>query len=265
MTDAANTTGEDVRSVLADGVLTLTIDRPSTLNAVDAPILHRLAGQVEAAAEEPACRVVVLRGAGRAFCSGADLAAGHAGEAPDTGTIEAGNRLVSALAEVPRPTVAVVHGPCAGIGVSVALGADLVLARTDAFFLLAFSRIGLMPDGGASALVAASAGRATAMRMALLAERMSGTEAAACGLVAAAFPPEDFETEVAAVVQALRRGPAAAYARTKRAINAATLTELSATFGRELAGQAALLTGGDFAEGVAAFGAKREPRFGDPA
>jgi enoyl-CoA hydratase len=129
--------------------------------------------------------------------------------------------------------------------------------------MLAFTKIGLMPDGGASALVAAAIGRIGAMRMALLAERLPAAEALAAGLVTAVYPAEDFDAEVDKVIAKLVAGPAVAYAKTKDAINAATLTELDAALERELRGQSTLLRSHDFVEGATAFQQRRTPNFTD--
>jgi enoyl-CoA hydratase len=147
--------------------------------------------------------------------------------------------------------------------VSIALSADLVLASSKAFFMLAFTKIGLMPDGGATALVAASAGRAKAMRMALLAERLSAEEAESLGLVSHVFDAESFEKDAEDVIAELRTGPMVGYARTKHAINVATLASLDPAFALEREGQLGLLAAADFAEGVAAFNEKRPPKFTD--
>ncbi|MGB7165482.1 MAG: enoyl-CoA hydratase-related protein, partial [Mycobacterium sp.] len=146
---------------------------------------------------------------------------------------------------------------------SLALACDLVLASDKAFFMLAFTKIGLMPDGGASALIAAAIGRIGAMRMALLAERLPAADALACGLITAVYPAADFGTEVDKVVSGLVTGPAVAFAKTKHAINAATLTELEAALQRELEGQSVLLKSRDFREGATAFQQRRTPNFTD--
>ncbi|MGH3532090.1 MAG: enoyl-CoA hydratase-related protein, partial [Mycobacterium sp.] len=151
---------------LADGVLSVTIDRPESLNSLTTPVLAGIADAMEHAATDPRVKVVRLGGAGRGFSSGAGMSAEDvAGRGPGTDIILAANRAVRAIATLPRPVVAVVQGPAAGVGVSLALACDLVLASDKAFFMLAFTKIGLMPDGGASALVAAAIGRARAMRM----------------------------------------------------------------------------------------------------
>lgn len=256
-------TGTDVEAVHDGAVVTLTIRRPDSLNSVNAAVLHDLADFVEAAPGWSGAKVLVLRGEGRGFCSGADIGGGEGDGPPGTDTIVAGNRLVGLLRDSSLPVVSVIQGPCAGIGVPIALAADLPLASSKAFFMLAFTKIGLMPDGGATALVAASVGRATAMRLALLAERLPATDALTAGLIAAVYDAEAFDAEVQQVIDQLAAGPAVAHARTKAAINAATLGSLDQAFDLEAAWQEGLLAAADFAEGTDAFRDKRTPDFRD--
>jgi enoyl-CoA hydratase len=249
---------------LSDGVLSVTIDRPDSLNSVNAPVLAGIADAMEGAATDPRVQVVRFGGAGRGFCSGAGISADDlANGGPGTEIIAEANRAIRAIVALPRPVVAVIQGPAAGIGVSLALACDIVLASEKAFFMLAFTKIGLMPDGGASALVAAAIGRIGAMRMALLAERLPAAEALAAGLVTAVYPAENFDAEVDKVIAKLVAGPPVAYAKTKDAINAATLTELDAALERELRGQSTLLRSHDFVEGATAFQQRRAPNFTD--
>ena len=145
----------------------------------------------------------------------------------------------------------------------MAIAADVVLASEKAYFLLAFTKIGLMPDGGASALVAASIGRARAMRMALLAERLSAADAFAAGLVSSVHHADDLEAEANAVIEKLKSGPAVALRKTKAAVNAATLTELEGALDRETEGQLTLLSSHDFREGARAFQQRRPATFTD--
>jgi enoyl-CoA hydratase len=249
---------------LSDGVLSVTIDRPDSLNSVTTPVLTGIADAMESAATDPRVKVVRFGGAGRGFCSGAGMSADDvANGGPGTEIISEVNRAIRAITALPRPVVAVVQGPAAGVGVSLALACDLVLASDKAFFMLAFTQVGLMPDGGASALVAASIGRTRAARMALLAERLPAAEALSAGLATAVYPAEEFDAEVAKVIAKLVAGPAVAYAKTKESINAATLTELDAALERELDGQSALLRSHDFVEGATAFQERRTPNFTD--
>ena len=261
---SASVAGLDV--TLSAGVLSVTIDRPDSLNSLTIPVITGLADTMECAADDPEVKVVRLGGAGRGFCSGAGISAddmsGGGGVPPDEIILEI-NRLIRAIAALPRPVVAVVQGPAAGVGVSIALACDVVLASEKAFFMLAFTKIGLMPDGGASALVAAAIGRIRAMRMALLPERLRAAEALEWGLVSAVYPADEFDAEVDKVIARLAAGPAVAFAKTKNAINAATLTELDAALEREFDGQSGLLQAPDFKEGTKAFQEKRAPSFTD--
>ena len=166
-------TGIDDLSVgLADGVLSVTLNRPDSLNSLTAAMLKGIADALEQAAGDPRVKVVRLCGAGRGFSSGAGISdedqAKKVADGPAS-VIDAANRAVRSIVTLPQPVVAVVQGPAAGVGASLALACDVVLASEKAFFMLAFTKIGLMPDGGASALIAASVGRHRAMRMALLA------------------------------------------------------------------------------------------------
>ena len=229
--------------------------------------LRTLADALEQAGSDPRVRVVRLGAAGRGFCSGAGISAedqARRKEDPAADDVLAqANRTVRAITALPKPVVAVVQGPAAGVGVSLALACDVVVASEKAFFLLAFTKIGLMPDGGASALVAAAIGRIRAMRMALLAERISATEAYDFGLVSSVHPADKLESAVATVIDTLVSGPAISLRKTKQAINAATLTELENAIGREVDGQAILLTSRDFREGTRAFQEHRRPTFTD--
>lgn len=254
---------EGLTVALNDGVFSVTIDRPESLNSVTTPVLAGIADAMEAAARDPRVRVVRFGGAGRGFSSGAGIGAEDEVDGVQTDIIVEANRAIRAIVALPRPVVAVVQGPCAGIGVSLALACDLVVASDKAFFLLAFTKIGLMPDGGASALVAAAVGRIRALRLALLAERLSAAEALEWGLVSAVYPAEEFDAEVDKLLATVLAGPAAAFSKTKHAINAATLTELDATLDREYVGQSILLNAHDFREGARAFQERRPAVFTD--
>jgi enoyl-CoA hydratase len=257
----------DLTVELDGGVLSLTFNRPESLNSLTEAMLKTAADALEQAATDPLVRVVRLGGAGRGFSSGAGISAEDQAAAAISPTVDPllaeANRTVRAIAALPKPVVAVVHGPAAGVGVSLALVCDVVLASENAFFLLAFTKIGLMPDGGASALVAAAIGRIRAMRLALLAERITAAEALDYGLVSAVYPPDDLAAGVESVIEKLVSGPAVALRKTKQAINAATLTELDAAIDREVEGQWALLHSRDFVEGTKAFQQRRAANFTD--
>jgi enoyl-CoA hydratase len=249
----------DVR--VEDGVLWLTLDRPQVFNALSAEMADDLARLVEEATARDDVRVVVMTGTGPAFSTGADISGENAHENFDVTALDRANRIIRAITRLDKPVVAGVNGVAAGVGCSAALAADIVVAAESASFLLAFSRIGLMPDGGATATVAASIGRARAMRMALLAEPLTAREAYDAGLVTHVAPDEEFPDLLAKIVRRLAAGPPLALAASKKAINAATLQQLDSALERERAGQAVLLRTADVAEGMRAFGERRRPDF----
>jgi len=260
------TSTDDLTVELTDGVLAVTFNRPDSLNSLTADMLTTVAETLQRAADDPQVKVVRLGGAGRGFSSGAGISEEDQIKKSEIGAnavLDAANAAVRAIVALPKPVVAAVHGPAAGVGASLALACDVVIASEKAFFMLAFTKIGLMPDGGASALFAAAVGRIRAMRMALLAERIPAAEAYEWGLVTAVHPAEKFDDEVDKVLAALRSGPAVAMGKTKLAVNAATLTELDAAIGRESEGQLTLLASHDFREGTKAFQQRRTADFTD--
>ncbi|MGV0836036.1 enoyl-CoA hydratase [Mycolicibacterium thermoresistibile] len=266
MTSVSYPSIDDFTVDLSDGVLAVTFNRPDSLNSLTPPMLQTLAEAVELAGTDPRVKVIRLTGAGRGFCAGAGISEDDQtarSEGGGSDLLDFANRAVNAIVGSPKPVVAVVNGAAAGVGVSLALASDIVLASEQAFFLLAFTKIGLMPDGGASALVAAAVGRIRAMRMALLAERISATEAHQWGLVTGVYPADEFDAAVDKVIATLTNGPAVALRKTKQAINAATLTELPNAVQRETEGQLQLLASDDFREGTQAFQQKRAAKFTD--
>lgn len=255
MTDAGFVVTED------DNVLTIRLDRPEVFNAFSEAMVLGVAETVERASVRDDVRVVVVTGTGAAFSTGADIGGENAHERLDIRAMDAANRAIRAIVGCDKPVVAGLNGIAAGFGLSVALACDLVVARESASLLLAFARVGLMPDGGASATVTAAIGRARAMRMALLAEPMGAEEAHRVGLVSHCVPDSDYEETLAKVVRKLRRGAPLAQAATKRAINAVDGAALEAALEYERSTQSMLLRTADVAEGMAAFSEKRQPVF----
>ena len=175
--------------------------------------------------------------------------------------LDQANAIIRSIIEAPIPAIAAVSGPAAGIGCSLALACDYVVMSEDSYLMLPFTKIGLMPDGGATALVVASAGRHRAMRMALTAEKLQAADALDWGLASEVVAAGEHLNRAGALAAAFAQGAPQALATTKRAVNHSSLTSLDEAFGREVRGQAGLRATEDFAEGVAAFVGKRAPVF----
>jgi enoyl-CoA hydratase len=237
-------------------ILRIRLDRPEKLNAVDAPMLDELSAQFERAANDGTVRAVLLTGAGRAFCSGGDLSGGDT-----AGAAEAANRVVMAITALPKPVVAGVHGGAVGFGCPLALACDLVVAAPSAYFQLAFSRVGLMPDGGASALMPGLIGRARTARMAMTAEKVDAATSFEWGMISYLSLDSDYEAVLETVLRSVSGGPTVALGWTKRALAAATLGQLAFVQAIEAEGQLALVGTDDFREGVRAFRERRTPEF----
>jgi enoyl-CoA hydratase len=244
------------------GVFRITLNRPESLNSVNDDLVEQLEAAVDAAAADPQVRVVVLSGNGRGFCSGADLKRERKDSAGDS-VLDRANRIVQKLSTMDKPVVGAINGAAAGVGCSFALACDLVVAAPDAYFLLAFTNIGLMPDGGATALVPALVGRARAQEMALLGQKIPGPKAEQWGLIYhAATDADDFDTTVQNLIARFTEGPPLAFGLTKQAVNAATLDLLTAAQAREVEGQmGTLIPSNDFKEAVVAFKEKRKATF----
>lgn len=249
-----------LRVDLADGVLRLVLDRPEALNALDGALASALIHELENAAGRDDVRVVLIAGAGSAFSAGADL--GGLGADADFEQIMAqAARLVRAVPRLDQPVVAAVRGVAAGVACGLVLACDVILTSESASFLLPFTRLGLMPDGGTTLTAAASLGRARAMRMALLSEPLSAQEAFEAGLVGQVVPEAELTETTDRVLARLAAGPPLSLAATKRAVNAATLGGLEDALAREGRGQVILAQTHDVGEGLRAFAERRPPRF----
>ncbi len=249
------------------GVGRIVLDRPETLNAWNTQFGKDLKEVVALAAADSSVRAVLLTGAGRAFSSGADLKAGF-DETADDGMPDIRGRLhelfhpcLVGLRTMPKPVVVAVNGPAAGIGVSLALAGDLVLAAESAFFQLAFANIGLMPDGGSTLFVPARVGKTRAFELALLGERLSPAQALDWGLINAVHPDAELMDTANALVARLAAGPTRAYASAKQALNATLYPNLDGQLDLEAELQHALGRSKDFMEGGLAFVQKRAPEF----
>jgi len=245
----------------------LTLNRPETLNAWTADFGRELKRVLEGEAARDSVRAVIVTGAGRGFSSGADLKAGFE-PAEDDGMPDIRKELheiyhpvIAGIRRLPKPVVAAVNGPAVGIGCSLALSCDLVMAAESAFLGLAFVNIGLMPDGGSTAFVPPAVGKARAFQMALLGERVSAQQALEWGLVNWVHPDDALMDEANTLVEGLAAGPTRSYASSKRALNQFIYGDLDAQLDLEAELQHALGRSEDFLEGAAAFVEKREPEF----
>lgn len=246
---------------VAADVATLTLNRPEVRNGLSSTMRREIREAVGRAADE--ARVLVLTGAGKAFCSGQDLGAAADVAALD---LEATLRdeyepMVMALHACPIPTIAAVNGAAAGAGANLALACDVVIAARSAVFVQAFARIGLIPDAGGTWWLPRQVGFARAMGAALFAEPVGAEEAARWGMIWAAVPDEAFAAEVAARAGQLAAGPTAAYARTRQALRASLGNGLAEQLALEARLQGEAGRTADFAEGVRAFLEKRPARF----
>jgi 2-(1,2-epoxy-1,2-dihydrophenyl)acetyl-CoA isomerase len=257
---------ETVNLELADGAATITLNRPETLNAWNEQFGRELREVVDEVAGDEAVRAVMITGAGRAFSSGADLReqrAGDGGGAPDLSQRlrELYHPIILGIRELPKPVVAAVNGPAAGIGCSLALDCDLVIAAESAFFVLAFVNIGLVPDGGSTAILPARIGAARAFEMALLGERVPAPKALDWGLVNRVVPDDELDEAAGALLTRLAGGPTHAYANAKRLLNRGLYAGFAEQLEAEADAQREQGLTGDFVEGVIAFAEKRPPRF----
>jgi 2-(1,2-epoxy-1,2-dihydrophenyl)acetyl-CoA isomerase len=244
----------------------IELNRPHRLNAWDMRLGKDLLDAVGAVAADASVRAVLVTGAGAAFSSGADLKANTdarlAGKVDPGQTLtEVFNPLIMGIRQLAKPVVAAVNGPAVGIGLSLALACDLVVAAESAYFALAFAAIGLVPDGGASMLVAERVGLSRATEMAMLADRVPARQAADWGLINQAWPDEDFPARALALARRLADGPTLSYAGIKRQLNEWLLARSDNQLALEVRIQQEMFASADAKEGVAAFRDKRTPRF----
>jgi len=244
----------------------LTLNRPQTLNAWTAEFGRELRQVLAREAARASVRALLITGAGRGFSSGADLKAGFglaADHVPDIKKqlTDVYHPVIAAVRGLAKPVVAAVNGPAMGIGCSLALACDLVMAAESAYFGLAFVNIGLMPDGGSTAFVPPAVGKARAFQMALLGERVPARQALDWGLINWVYPDDRLLGEADALIERLAAGPTRSYASSKRALNKFIYGDLDAQLELEAELQHALGRSKDFGEGVSAFVEKRVPRF----
>src|SRR2546421_395719 len=251
------------------GVASITLNRPQALNALDRELTVALRDAVFAAENDAAVRCVVLRG-GEHFMAGGDL---KWFKTLAEGRTSAENRvqfeafvhevhtLILSLRRMPKPVIAGVRGAVAGFGMSLMMAADLALAADSAYFTLAYTLIGVSPDGGSTFSLPRSVGQKKAMEIALLGERFDAASAERLGLVNRVVPSAALDSETGKLAARLAAGPTAAYARTKALLNGSLNASLESQLQREAEAFAQSASEPDFQEGLAAFVEKRKPQF----
>ena len=253
----------DLRIEVAESVATVTLDRPDALNSLTVPLKEELLATFRRLGRDRDVRAIVLTGAGRAFCAGQDLRERlEPGAAPlATELRERYNPLILAMRTLEKPIVGAINGVAAGAGASLAFACDLRIAAESASFLLAFSRIGLVPDSGATWFLPRLVGPAKAAELALTGESLSAADAERFGLVARVVSAESLLGEAQAFAARLAAGAPRAIALTKRALDRSWDATLEESLEYEAYLQGIAGATDDHREGIAAFGEKRPPRF----
>lgn len=248
---------------IADNVATITLNRPETRNALSWALAAELSDALDRLGD---ARALLLTGAGAGFCSGGDLSSKPAegltfGDAVSNGLGNQINPMVMKLRQLDIPVVAAVHGAVAGAGVPLALMADFVIASESAYFYLAFANVGLVPDAGASWLLPRLIGHARSMQMMMLADRIPAQQAAEWGLIYKCVADDALLSDAQALARRLASGPTVSYGLIRRNALAALDCDLATALANEAATQRIAGNSADCAEAVAAFMAKRPPKF----
>lgn len=248
----------------ADGVARITLNRPDVLNAITPELITAYGAAIERAGSDETVRAVLVTGAGRGFCAGADLnSSGSPNRKMSSGELlrTLYHPAILGMRNMPKPIVTAVNGVAAGAGMSIALAGDIVLAGQSASFLQAFSKIGLVPDAGSTWFLPRLVGDARARALALLADRIPAEEARQMGMVWKVYPDEQLAAEAQALAARLAKMPTRAYGLIKAALNASGGNSLPDQLELEAGSQDIASKTEDFREGVQAFLQKRQPEF----
>jgi 2-(1,2-epoxy-1,2-dihydrophenyl)acetyl-CoA isomerase len=251
------------------GAARIELNRPERLNAWNRQFGYDLLEAVQSVAGDEEVRAVLITGSGRGFSSGADLKEmGSNDDVTPTGRpdvyrtlTERYHPIITGIRRMPKPVVAGVNGAAVGIGCSLAICSDLVVAKESAYLLLAFVNIGLVPDGGSSLFIPSRAGHARAFEMALLGERVPARQALEWGLVNRVWPDDEFEARTDELIDRLASGPTKSYAGAKRQLNSWLYGRMDEQLELEAQIQREMAESGDFLEGVMAFTQKRGAQF----
>lgn len=246
---------------VADNIARLTLNRPDVLNGMNTQMRAEITDAVRSAASE--ARVLLITGAGRAFCSGQDLGgAGNVATIDLEGTLrDEYEPMLRAIIDCPIPTICAVNGAAAGAGANLALAADVVIAKESAYFMQAFSLIGLIPDAGGTYFMPRNMGLAKAMGAALFADKISAQQASDWGLIWECVADDAFDAHLEKRLAKLASGPTSAYRMIKEVLRASFENDLDTQLAKEASVQGQAGNSRDFAEGVLAFNEKRKPSF----
>lgn len=259
-----------VLSELNGGILTLTLNRPDVLNALNAPLVSQLRGALDEAAKNPEVGVLVLRGAGRGFCAGGDLRSGATERPPGEGmsgfeswtaSLREAMEISRLIHRFPAPTLAVLHGPTAGAGLSLAAACDMRIAASGASFTTAFVKVGFSGDFGITYFLTRLVGTAKARELMYLSDKIDATEAHRIGLVQRVVPDEQLATLARDIATRIARGPRVAYRYMKRNLNAAEEGSLEQLLDMEALHLTRTRYTEDHREAAQAFAEKRAPEF----
>jgi 2-(1,2-epoxy-1,2-dihydrophenyl)acetyl-CoA isomerase len=249
------------------GAAKILLNRPDALNAWNEQFGRDLIDAISTLGADDAVRALLITGAGRAFSSGADLketrSADDGDGVPDLSARlkEIYHPIIIGIREMPKPVVAAVNGPAVGIGASLALAADLIVAAESAYFLLAFVNIGLIPDGGSTAFLPARIGLARSTEMAMLGEKVPASQALDWGMINRVVADDVLEREGQALLERLAKGPTRSYAGAKKLLNRRVYADIEGQLDAEADAQREQGSSQDFIEGVMAFIQKRDPNF----
>ena len=250
----------------SNGVLTVRLNRPEKLNALDVETCRALVHALLRAADDKSVRVILITGAGRAFCAGGDLdrirdARNRRAVSELQAMLVSGKELCLAIASMPKLVIAAVNGPAAGAGMSIALACDLRVASDQASFSQSFAQVGLYPDFGATFFLPRLVGLSRASELFYTAEKLSAEEAHRIGIVYEVYPQEEFSERMRALGEHLAAGPPIAYRDVKRTMIGEHYKELEEALDEEIRLQTHCFLSEDCGEGLAAFFEKRKPRF----
>lgn len=249
-------------SKVNEGIMHLTLNRPESLNAFSPDMMTGLKNAIHQAKEDESIRVVVLSGAGRSFSAGGDVKTmGTSGAVETYDHIGRLNELIVAMRDLEKPIIAAVHGFAAGAGFNLALACDMILASEGSKFIMSFSRVGLISDGGGSYFLPRLVGPYRAKELLFRAEPITVEEAHSLGIVNHVYPLNEFEGKIRAFADNIAKGPSKTYGFIKKITNQSLTSSLDEILEQERIIQATLVSTEDHKEGIQAFKEKREPEF----